>query len=237
MSLGPTAGVPSAVTDGAGTLHAVWHTYEQQGGPDMLSYCRVPAGGTSCTPTILGGFLSNVGVPHLMLRPQDGALIIIVPGTDDHSNHVTFALTSGDGGTTWSGPAIVGIGQHDIDHAALTPDGSAVDTLEDFVTHMSWQRVSIASPPTPPEQRLVSLTAEPDGRETSFVNSGNLSYLPDGRPMIVAESPDVGAGIRYRVLHAGADPYANASWTRGRPHRPWAASTSTWRRAQTGSGR
>jgi hypothetical protein len=91
VSLGPTAGPPSAVTDGAGTLHAVWHTYEQQGGPDMLSYCRVPAGGTTCTPTILGGFQANVGVPHLMLRPQDGALIIAVPGTDSDSNHVTFA--------------------------------------------------------------------------------------------------------------------------------------------------
>jgi hypothetical protein len=218
VSLGPTAGPPSAVTDGAGTLHAVWHTYEQQGGPDMLSYCRVPAGGTACTPTILGGFPSiNVGVPHLMLRPQDGALIIAVPGNDDQSRHVTFALISGDGGTTWSGPTIVGIGQYDVDHAALTPDGRAIDTLEDFVTHMSWQRSPIPSAPTPPEERLVSLTDEPNGAETSFVNSGNLTYLPDGRPMIVADSPDVGAGIRYRVLRAGADPYANASWT------PWSA--------------
>ena len=218
VSLGPTAGPPSAVTDGAGTLHAVWHTYEQQGGPDMLSYCRVPAGGTTCTPTILGGFPSIVvGNPHLLLRKQDGALVVVVPGNDDQARNVTFELTSVDGGTTWSGPAIVGVGQYDIDHAALTPDGSAVDTLEDFVTHMSWQRVSISSSPTPAETRLVSLTAEPDGRDTSFVNSGNVGYLPDGRPMIVAESPDVGAGIRYRVLRAGADPYANASWT------PWSA--------------
>jgi hypothetical protein len=217
VSLGPTAGPPSAVTDGAGTLHAVWHTYEQLGGPDMLSYCRVPAGGTTCTPTILGGFQASVGVPHLMLRPQDGALVIAVPGTDNASNHVTFALTSLDGGTTWSGPTIVGIGQYDVDHAALTPDGSAIDTLEDFVTHMTWQRVPISSPPTPPEQRLVSLTAEPDGRDTSFVNDGNLAYLPDGRPMIVAESPNVGDEIRYRMLRAGADAYVNASWT------PWSA--------------
>ena len=63
----------------------------------------------------------------------------------------------------------------------------------------------------------MSLTAEPDGRDTSFVFSGNLAYLPDGRPMLVAQSPDVGAGIRYRVLRAGADPYLNASWT------PWSA--------------
>ena len=215
VGLGPTAGAPSAVTDGAGTLHVVWHTYEQQGGPDMLSYCRVPAGGTTCAPVILGGFPSIVvGNPHLLLRRQDGALVIVVPGNDDQARNVTFALISADGGTTWSAPAIVGVGQYDIDQAALTPDGGAVDTLENFVRHMSWQRVPIAGPP---EQRIVSLTAEPDGRDTSFVFSGNLAYLPDGRPMLVAQSPDVGAGIRYRVLRAGADPYLNASWT------PWSA--------------
>jgi hypothetical protein len=209
VSLGPTAGPPSAVTDGAGTLHVAWHTYEQQGGPDMLSYCRVPAGGTVCTPTILGGFPSIVvGDPHLLLRRQDGALIIVVPGNDDQARNVTFLLTSVDGGTTWSSPTVAAIGMFDIDRAALTPDGGAVDTLEDFVTHMSWQRVPLGGPP---ETRLVSLTAEPDGRDTSFVFSGNLGYLPDGRPMIVGHSP--GAGTRYRVLRAGADPYVNGSWT------------------------
>jgi hypothetical protein len=215
VSLGPTAGPPSAVTDGTGTLHVVWHTYEQQGGPDMLSYCRVPAGGTTCTPTILGGFPSIVvGNPHLLLRRQDGALIVVVPGDDAQSNHVTFELVSGDGGATWSGPTIVGIGQYDIDDAALTPDGSAVDTLEDFVTSMSWQRVPVGGAA---ESRIVSLTAEPNGGGTGFVFDGNVGYLPDGRAMIVGRSPDVGGGIRYRVLRAGADPYANGSWT------PWSA--------------
>ncbi len=212
VSLGPTAGPPSAVTDGAGTLHVAWHTYEHQGGPDMLSYCRVPAGGTACTPTILGGFPSIVvgNHPHLLLRKQDGALIIVVPGDDAQARHVTFELVSTDGGTTWSGPSIVGVGQYDIDDATLTPDGSAVDTLEDFVNRMAWQRVPVGGPA---ETRIVSLTNEPNGRDTSFVFSGNLGYLPDGRPMIVANSPDVGAGNRYRVLEAGADPYVNGSWS------------------------
>jgi hypothetical protein len=218
VTLGTTAGPASAVTDGAGTLHAVWHTYEQQGGPDMLSYCRIPAGGTTCTPTILGGFPSIVvGDPRLLLRRQDGALIIVVPGNDDQARNVTFLLASIDGGATWSGPTIAGIGMFDVDHAVLTPDGGAVDTLEDFVTNMSWQRVPISSPPTPPETRIVSLTAEPNGRDTSFNFSGNLGYRPDGRPMIVAYSPNDPGGNRYRVLRAGADPYVNGSWT------PWSA--------------
>jgi hypothetical protein len=211
VNLGPTAGAPSAVTDGAGTLHVVWHTYEMQGGPDMLSYCRVPAGGTTCTPVILGGFPSIVvGNPHLLLRKQDGALIVVVPGNDDQARNVTFALTSSDGGNSWTGPTIVGIGQYDIDAVALTPDGSAVDTLEGFVHDMSWQRVPLSGPP---EQRIVSLTAEPDGRNTGFVFDANVGYLPDGQPMIVGHSPEVGAETRYRVLRAGADPYVNGSWT------------------------
>jgi hypothetical protein len=211
VSLGATAGPVSAVTDGAGTLHAVWHTYEQQGGPDMLSYCRVPAGGTTCTPTILGGFPSIVvGNPHLLLRRQDGALIVVVPGDDDQARDVTFELVSTDGGATWSGPTIVGVGQYDIDEVALTPDGTAVDTLEDFVRNMSWQRVPVGGAA---ETRIVSLTAEPNGRDTSFVFSGNVGYLPDGRPMIVGYSPDSPGGSRYRVLRAGADPYVNGSWS------------------------
>jgi hypothetical protein len=40
-----------------------------------------------------------VGNPHLLLRPQDGALII-VPGNDDKARNVTFALFSTDGGAT-----------------------------------------------------------------------------------------------------------------------------------------
>lgn len=217
VDLGPTAGPASAVTDGAGTLHAVWHTYETEPGPDMLSYCRVPAGGTACAPTRLTGFPSIVVKdPHLLLRPQDGALVVVVPGNDGQGRNVTFELVSLDGGTTWSAPAIVGVGQYDIDHAALTPDGTAVDTLEAFVQKMSWQRVPVSGGPA--EQRLASLTAEPNGRDMGFVFDGNLGYLPDGRPMIVARSPNVGEGIRYRVLRAqGADPYANASWT------PWSA--------------
>jgi hypothetical protein len=215
VTLGPTAGPPSAVTDAAGTLHVVWHTYEQEPGPDMLSYCRVPAGGTNCTPTLLRGFPSIVvGNPHLLLRPQDGALIIVVPGNDQLARNVTFVLISVDGGSTWSGPTLAGVGQYDIDQAALTPDGTAVDTLEDSVQHMAWQRVPLAGPP---EQRLVSLTAEPNGSNTGFVFDGNAGFLPDGRPMVVGRSPDVDGGIRYRVLRAGAAAYVNGSWT------PWSA--------------
>jgi hypothetical protein len=211
VSLGPTAGPPNAVTDGAGTLHVVWHTYEQEPGPDMLSYCRVPAGGTTCTPVLLRGFPSiNVGNPHLLLRPQDGALIVVAPGNDAQARNVTFVLSSTDGGTTWSGPTIAGVGQYEIDRVALTPDGSAVDTIEAFVQKMSWQRGPVAGPP---EQRIVSLTTEPSGRDTGFVFDGSVGFLPDGRPMVIGYSPNVGAGSRYRVLRPGADPYVNAAWT------------------------
>jgi hypothetical protein len=205
VALGLTAGPPSAVTDGAGTLHAVWRD-----GSHNVGACEVPAGGTACTPRVIAGFQSFVGNPHLMLRPQDGALIVVVAGSDDAERNVTFALTSLDGGATWSAPAIVGIGRYVIDHAALTPDGAAVDTLED--SHdMAWQRVPLAGPP---ETRIVSLRSEPSGARTSFSFDGNVAFLPDGRPMIVAYSSGSSpGGVRYRVLRPRADPYVNASWT------------------------
>lgn len=216
IRFGPTAGAPNAVTDGAGTLHVTWRTYDPDvRAPSRISYCRIPAGGVGCAPVQIGGFPSNLSNQVFILqRPQDGLLIIVAAGLDEQSNDATFVVTSGDGGTTWSAPAIVGYGQYDIDHVALTPDGRAIDTLEDFVRHMSWQRVPVAGPP---EQRIVSLTNEPNGADTTYMFDGNVGFVPDGRPMIIANSPTHGAGTRYRVLRPGADPYVNGSWT------PWSA--------------
>jgi hypothetical protein len=82
-----------------------------------------------------------------------------------------------------SGPAIVGVGQYDIDDVALTPpDGSAVDTLENFVHKMSWQRVPIAGPP---ETRIVSLTPSPMAGTRPRLQR-QRRHLPDGRAMVVA---------------------------------------------------
>ena len=77
----------SAVTDAAGTLHAVWRDPTSTPISEPMLYCRVAAGGNACTPTQLTTDVR--GAPRLFVRSQDGALIIIFPGNSSatSTNH------------------------------------------------------------------------------------------------------------------------------------------------------
>ena len=111
---------PTAVTDAAGTLHVVFRQFQV---PAALMYCRVPAGGGPCTPVQIA---RDAGTPYLQLRPQDGVLIAVFPSVDATLDQVTSIAASGDGGTTWTGQAPVGVGMHGISDAQLSPDGAFV---------------------------------------------------------------------------------------------------------------
>jgi hypothetical protein len=211
VSLGPLRGTPSAVTDAAGTLHAVSRL--ANGPRGTIGYCRVPAGATGCSTTAeIGGFPSLLKSARILLRPQDGALIVVASGLDGASD-ATFAFQSLDGGATWSAPRIVGRNVFEIDEAALTADGTAVDTAgEDFV----WQRVPLDGGV---ESRTVKLSENADGSDSGVSFSPSIGHLSDGRAMIVGDGNV--AGVRARVLGA-ADPFVNASWSawRATPRTP-----------------
>jgi hypothetical protein len=201
VNMGTGEGPPAAATDAAGTLHAVWRS-DAAPGPDTLTTCRIPAGGTSCTTATIRfpGQLS--GHVFTFVRPQDGAIVVIASGHQD-AQDVTYSSVSGDGGTTFSAPAIVGRGQYEVVAAALSSDGASVETIAQ-VRSLTYQRVPVAGPA---ETRLVDLGPEPDGRGTDFAFP-RIVIGPDARPLIVATSPTL--GTRYRLLRPGADPYANA---------------------------
>lgn len=40
--------VPDAVVDRDGITHLVWNEAQSGGNPDVLHYCQIPVGGTSC---------------------------------------------------------------------------------------------------------------------------------------------------------------------------------------------
>jgi hypothetical protein len=184
---------PSAVTDAAGTLHVLWRDVTAPMVP--LLYCRVPAGGSSCTPVELAHWAT--WFPHLLLRPQDGALIALFSTLDD----VDQVLVSTDGGTTWSGPTTISAGLGDIYDAELTPDGGFVDMIRGSGIDSTFQRAPLGGGV---EQRLVSL-----GRAES-VRWPRLTHLPDGRPVVIAHfTPD---RLGARVPAAGADPDVQAAW-------------------------
>jgi hypothetical protein len=202
-TLAPSQSPPSAITDGAGTLHVAWETVTGPGEPHTVSYCRVATGPPVCTQ--IGGFPSFVFDVHLLQRPQDGALWLIVGGADAGGDHVTFALGSGDNGASWSAPSIVGRGIFDLDNAVLTPDGQAVDTVDDSAAPLAWQQVPLTGGT---ETRVITL-----GTAGGYSDDADLLFR-GGRPMLLAHATKAS---RFRVLRPGADPYADASWT------PWSA--------------
>lgn len=188
---------PAAVTDAAGTLHVVWRQFNV---PGNLLYCRVPAGGAACAPVQIAEHVG--GTPHLLLRPQDGALIAVVPTLDDALGEVTTVVASGDGGTTWSGQAPVGVGMDSISGAELTPDGGFVDTVRSSGNQVLFQRVAVGGPV---EQRIVALGTYHGSRLP------HVTHLADGRPVVVAEYVDDRLGTRVAVLSADVD--VPGSWT------------------------
>lgn len=196
LTLGPGVGAPSAptaVADAAGTLHALWRNVDPSYRP--VFYCRVPAGGTGCTPVEI--MRNGSGRPALLIRPQDGALIALVPRYVDGKSALWLAI-SADGGASWSAPAPVATGLDGVDDAALTPDGTAIDIVASGVR---FQRVPLAGG----ETRVVSL----GGRVGS---SASISHLSDGRPIVAGEF-DV-YDVRTRVGAAGLDPNTPGAWAR-----------------------
>jgi hypothetical protein len=216
---------PAAVTDAAGTLHVVWRDTSVLSKP--LRYCRVAAGGSTCSPVDIA---TGVGSqPHLLLRPQDGVLIALYvsDSDDDALDDATTIVTSGDGGATWGAPAIVGFEDvESIDRAVLTPDGAAVDTVTSLGRRVLYQRVPLGGAP---ERRVVELGPKED------VLVPRVTHLPDGRPVVVAHYADDRLGVR--VPNAGADPNDASAWG---PFRAWrtladadasaadSGSTGTW---------
>ena len=163
------------------------------------------------------------------VRPQDGALIVVASG-HDNAEDFTYVSVSGDGGTTFSAPAPVGRGLFEVTAAALSADGTAIETLAQ-VPSIIYQRVPVAGAT---EARTSTCAPEPSGRDTDF-GFPRIVTRPDGRPMIVA-------GRRRPAPATGCcGPAPTRSRTRaGPPGRPPPGSRGSARSpppARTASGR
>jgi hypothetical protein len=202
---------PSAVTDANGTLHVVWNTFTQAT-PAPTLYCRLPAGAPSCQPVALPGLPGGADTlaerPHILLRPSDGALFVVLTAPRLGVN-ATYVYASGDGGTTWSGPTQIATTIGDIVRARLTADGTAVDLISPEGPGIFWQRAPLAGPP---EGRVIDLQAG-SGFGAGFDTAFEETTLPNGQTVVLGQ--DTKGRVAMRALGAG-DPYQQATWS------PWA---------------
>ena len=190
----------SAVTDAAGTLHAVWRDPTSTPVSLPMYYCRVAAGGTGCVPSQLTTDVRDA--PRIFVRAQDGFLIVVFSGVDGTLGATTKMMASGDGGTSWTPPVNVGAGLGEIDDAALSPDGAFIDAVSSVVTgEVLFQRVPLGGGT---ESRVVSLGIKKD------VRPPRVTYVPDGRPVVVAHYATDRLGARVPAV--GSDPDLQASW-------------------------
>jgi len=185
----------TAVADAAGTLHAVWRYRVPIHSP--VYYCRVPAGGGGCAPVEITR--NAISEPVMLVRPQDGALIALVArliGVDTG----LYVTASVDGGATWSPPGLVAPGPEDIDAAALTPDGAAIDVVGSGGGEYRFQRIPLGGGV---ETRAVALG------ERRFA-PGHIAHLSDGRPVFTGDF--VVNQLQSRVGAGGVDPNTPAAW-------------------------
>ena len=111
---------PDVHVDPAGTSHIVWNEDQIGETPDVTHYCRLPRGATACNnpnPTPMpisvpyasddaGPKITQIGNQLVVLSHRYPSIVRHPDGED--RDRTTYAWTSSDGGTTWTGPGIVG---------------------------------------------------------------------------------------------------------------------------------
>ena len=145
---------------------------------------------------------------RLLIRASDGVLFVVVQRSVDDTV-ATWAVASADGGGSWTPPFPLAAGIDDLDDAELTPDGAAVDLVGQGSSgnDLRFQRAMLG---VPPETRIASLGS-------ASVDTGQVSHLTDGRPIVLA-AVTTDAARRSFVPRAGADLRATEAWT-GRAER------------------
>ena len=105
LSSDARAGHPDIAVDEGGAAHVAWSLREGSG-DDTLVYCRIPPNGTSCalSRTFALPGRDFVGPQVIVTRAGE---IVVVSGRCCFPGHPVLALTSGDGGATWSPPVTI----------------------------------------------------------------------------------------------------------------------------------
>ena len=128
---------PSIAVDESGVGHFAWnqdvpYVSSESPGYDIVHYCQVPRGGTSCAKS------SSVQLPHddfagprILLHPN-GA-ILIVSQRCCGAGEALWLVGSADGGSTWTSPRAIGTVEPSGD-AIIGPGEFSVSVISSIVT-------------------------------------------------------------------------------------------------------
>lgn len=216
---------PQVLVDNAGTAHIVWTDETTVQDADITRYCRLKRGATSCDvthalvpPQEYGGGNYTGGnaeyTPPRVLASGDDLLIVsyrypnVVEKPDVTSSGATYLWTSDDGGTTITGPGLVG----DLDTSGVPavfgpPDSPQIGLISDTKTGGTF---FTAIAPGKYEGTEANLGA--NGPDRAY--SGSLAVVNE-RP--VAAFADLADQIYIRAWSGNGDILDQSTWSESAP--------------------
>jgi len=203
---------PDVHVDAAGTAHIVFNEDVDPPAPDVTHFCRLPRGARACdnpngTPMPIGiDYASDDAGPRIFQLGDQLVVIthryppVVAHPDSAERDRTTYAWTSSDGGTTWTGPGIVGTQLPD-EAALVAGDPPRIATITDTFTPGTFVQVLDAG-------SFTSATVQLGGPEDAY--SGTIAA--DGAGIIAAFAHREG-GVTVRRV-ASADAWTDAgAWS------------------------
>lgn len=147
---------PAIAVDDSGTGHIAW-TESVPAGDDRLVYCRLPRGASACAQTQAFTLPAEGGEPEVLLGEGEVILVTRHCCTLASARGEIWALRSGDGGTTFSAPVM--IGDTDTFHGgfAYGPGTGQVSAVGAPTEGVLYQAEPLTGPAVPYTQRALLL--------------------------------------------------------------------------------
>ncbi len=199
---------PDVAVDAGGVGHIAW-TDGVPGQPNVLKYCRLPRGATTCQRTeswnIPAEQFSRVRV---LLGRAAGQVVILaerccaVSAPPFPSDEVLWATVSGDGGQSFAAPRAIGSGDPSGD-AIFGPGDFGVTTITAVVTNGTIVQNA-------PLDGLTGAKANLTGGVADKAFYGSLALINPTTPM--AAYSDLNTGTYWRVWSGAGDLNDAGSW-------------------------
>jgi hypothetical protein len=196
---------PAIAVDDSGTGHVAW-TEQVNPGDDLLHYCRLPRGATTCAGQQVFTLANEQNEGPFVLLGEGGEVILVAShccGSGDVRGHTTV-LRSADGGVTFGPPVYTG--DADVFHGdvAFGPGTGQISTVGAPTAGVIYQAQPLAGPAVPYTQSATLL----EGTAPAIVSS--VAMLNPLTPAVAYSDFD---DHTFARVYDGSGPYNDvANW-------------------------